>query len=282
MTQSSATIHGASRPDGTPSQPMSPGTAADSARVLVCLLGSFRVLKNGRPIEIPQGGKVEALFTQVALRVTDGVPRDEILDQLWPSSDISLATRSLHTLVYTVHRSLGDALEGAAPIVSVGGRYRLNVARGVAVDTARFDAAVDAGNRFARLGQASAASHEYDRAIRLYAGDLAVATHVSHVLERERLRARYLSLWGRRADQYFISGEYSAALTSALALLGNDPCREDAHRMVMRCYVRLGERAQALRHYGICRSILAAEFDAEPEPATLDLFELIRLDPARV
>lgn len=250
--------------------------------MLVCLLGSFRVLKHGRPVELPQGGKAEGLLTQIALHVDAGVSRDEILDQLWPSSEIHVATRSLHTLVYTVHRSLGDALGGASPIVKSGGRYRLNTADGVAVDTACFDAAVDAGDRHARQGQASAALDEYETAMQLYAGDLAVGTHVSHVLERERLRARYLSLWARRGDQFYAVGDYAGALASALALLANDPCREDAHRMVMRCYVRLGERAQALRHYGVCKAILAAEFDAPPEPETDALFEQIRLDPGAV
>jgi hypothetical protein len=37
-----------------------------------------------------------------------------------------------------------------------------------------------------------------------------------------------------------------------------------------------------LRQYGLCRQILAAEFDAVPEPETVELFELVRLDPTSV
>ena len=65
-------------------------------------------------------------------------------------------------------------------------------------------------------------------------------------------------------------------------LLGVDPCREDAHRMTMRAYVRLGARAQALRQYNICRLVLAEEFDATPEPATEQLFQLVRTDPGLI
>ena len=65
-------------------------------------------------------------------------------------------------------------------------------------------------------------------------------------------------------------------------LLDGDPCREDAHRLVMRCHVRRGERAQALRHYLLCQQILRAEFDAAPEPATDALFEQARLDPSTI
>ena len=43
--------------------------------------------------------------------------------------------------------------------------------------------------------------------------------------------------------------------------------------------MRSGERGQALRQYRLCESILAAEFNAPPEPATTALFERIRLEP---
>ena len=65
-------------------------------------------------------------------------------------------------------------------------------------------------------------------------------------------------------------------------LLAQDPCREDAHRMMMRCYVRQGERAEALRHYHLCENVLRTEFDAAPEPAPMELFELIRLHPGNI
>jgi DNA-binding SARP family transcriptional activator len=62
-------------------------------------------------------------------------------------------------------------------------------------------------------------------------------------------------------------------------MLASDPCREDAHRLVMRCYVRLGERAQALRQYQLCKQILRAEYDVAPEDATTALYDRVRLEP---
>jgi len=96
------------------------------------------------------------------------------------------------------------------------------------------------------------------------------------------LRARFLSLLAYLADAQYRAGEYSACLEHAWCLQGNDPCREDAHRVVMRCYVRCGERAAALRHYQVCVSILRAEFDAAPELATTALFDQIRLRPSGI
>jgi DNA-binding SARP family transcriptional activator len=84
------------------------------------------------------------------------------------------------------------------------------------------------------------------------------------------------------ADYHYGEAAYIACQDYAWRLLGCDPCREDAHRMLMRCYVRQGERAEALRHYRLCVDILRAEFEAAPETVTTTLFEQIRLDPGSI
>jgi DNA-binding SARP family transcriptional activator len=221
-------------------------------------------------------------LSNLALRYPPGIIRDELLNLLWPTTSASLAAQSLNTLVYTIHRELGDALAGSPPILHDDGRYRLNVEQGVVVDVAEFDAAVDNGDRFSRAGQPDEAMASYDGAAALYGGDLISDSDVQHVIERERLRARYLYARARLADHHFAVGSFALALDQALGVLAHDPCREDAHRMAMRSYVRLGERAQALRQYRLCRDMLLREFDAPPERATAELYELIRLDPSGV
>jgi DNA-binding SARP family transcriptional activator len=102
------------------------------------------------------------------------------------------------------------------------------------------------------------------------------------LVERERLRAVYLSLLGQVADHYFREKDYRNALRHSLLLLRHDPCREDAHRLVMRCYVRFGQRAQAFRQYRTCERMLESEFDARPEPLTEALFDQLRTAPGSI
>jgi DNA-binding SARP family transcriptional activator len=116
----------------------------------------------------------------------------------------------------------------------------------------------------------------------MYEGDLVVGSEIRHLLERERLRTRFIAAHTRLAEYHIALAEHDQALASALEILRHDPFREDAHRLAMRCYVRLGQRAQALRQYRICRDVLQTEFEAPPERATDELYETIRLDPARV
>jgi len=257
-----------------------PDRQRHTAPIDVRLLGGFVVRKRGKPVPVRAGSKTQALIGNVALRRGPGVGREELLTLLWPAASIGLAAQALNTLIYSVHRSLGDALDGGQPIFRDQDRYRLDDR--VVVDVAEFDAAVDRAEALVRSAKPLDATESFQRAANLYRGDLVFASDVAHVIERERLRGRYLHVRAVLADRAFASGAYADALTDALRILAYDPCREDAHRMAMRSYVRLGERAQALRQYRLCRDLLAREFEAPPETATEELYDLIRLDPTKV
>jgi DNA-binding SARP family transcriptional activator len=247
--------------------------------VLICLLGSFQVIGGGEPLVLRGGGKAEALLSALALHSRQGLTRERLIETLWPAVDATLAGQSLNTLVYSLHRLLGPELGGAPPIIASGGWYRLNLEAGVAVDLARFEDLASTADRLQRGGDSEAAASANQQAIDMYHGDLCTGMDVHSLVERERVRARYLNMLAQVADFHFAERDYDACLETVLRLLAVDGCREDAHRLAMRCYVRRGQRAQALRQYRLCESILAAEFDAAPEPATHALFERIRLDP---
>jgi two-component SAPR family response regulator len=162
------------------------------------------------------------------------------------------------------------------------GGYALNSAAGVAVDVGRFDALVVEGDRLRRARDVAGAMRSWNEAVGLYQGDICVGGDVHAIIERERLRALQLTLLAHLADHYLQEGEHHEALHHARHLLRHDPCREDAHRIVMRCHVRLVERAQAFRQYAACRQVLQREFGALPEPSTEALIAQIRCDPGIV
>ncbi len=249
--------------------------------VLICLLGPFGLFKNGVHVTTRGGGRTEALISSLALRRGARVPRDVVLAEVWPETDPTLSGQALNTLVHGLHKQLGDALRGAAPVLHVQGSYRLNTEAGVGVDAACFEALADAAYRQAHDNQPSAIQ-AYHQAVSLYNGDLCTADLQQALIERERLRALYLTMLARLASHYNSEGDIDACLGHALKLLEHDPCREDAHRLVMRCHVLRGERAQALRQFRLCEQILRGEFDVAPEPATCALYEKIRLDPAGI
>jgi DNA-binding SARP family transcriptional activator len=247
--------------------------------VLICLLGDFRVLKAGTEMSMRGAGKTAMLLTLLALGEGHRVSRRALLGALWPDSEEPRGSHALSSMLHGLNEQLSDALDGAPPIVHRSGACQLNVKAGVGVDTAHFDALVRTAEAHLRAGNARAAMAASAAAVKLYRGDVYACDDLRAVVERERLRALHLSLLSRLADERFEHRQYVGALDYAGRLLAADPCREDAHRLVMRCHVRLGERAQALRQYRTCARILDVEFGVGPEPLTDALFEQIRSAP---
>ena len=250
--------------------------------VQICLLGSFQLLKAGKLIAVHPGGKSEKLLAYLGLHVDQCIPHDLLLQILWPNGDVVLASRSLRSLLHSLQHLLGDVLGGAPLIVHSDGCYQLNALGGVDTDIGQFDALVQAGDQQRQAGDPAAAD-TYHQATALYRGDLHMGDDDLHVvMMREHLRAHYLALQLRLATFQFDQHDYRACEALLRQLLRIDPCYEPAHRLLMRCYVRLGQRSIALRHYRVCTDVLHSEFDMIPEPDTTALFDQIRLEPGTV
>jgi len=272
----------AAEPAADGEQDRQPDGDGDCWPIEIQLLGGFRLLKAGRPLVGRTGGKIEALLSALALSHRHYVPRETLLFRLWPNSEPALAGQSLNGLLYSVRLLLGDRTGGAWPVLSERGGYRLNSEAGISVDVDRFDALASAADSHLRRADAPSAMALYTSAARLYRGDLGPTGDAGVEIERERLRARFLTILARLADHHFHAADYAGSLAHGLALLRADPCREDAHRLLMRCYVRQGERAQAIRQFRLCELVLRSEFEAAPEPATLALLDQIRCHPETV
>lgn len=268
-------------PDTVGSQlPWRPQSSYTSpAGVFIRLLGPFEILKMGQPVTLRSGGKAERLLSCLAVHPRVGVHRATLVDLIWPNTPIPMATQCLNTLIHSLKAQLADGLSGQPPVIHTQSQYALNLHGGVSVDVLEFESALKAGHRLLSQGSTAEAIDAYDRAVALYGGDLAAGSGIHELLERERFRVACLTTLARLADAHFELANYEQALDNAVRLLSVDPCREDAHRMVMRAHVRMGYRAQALRQYELCRLILRNEFDVVPEPATERLLHLIRSDP---
>jgi DNA-binding SARP family transcriptional activator len=239
------------------------------------------LLVEGRLVAVRTGGKTEALLGHLALAGAGGLPREALLNWIWPAAEPALALQSLKSLLHALRSVVGNALGGPGPVVQGSGYVRLNTEAGVGVDVTRFTDLVVSADEEQQAGDLARAARRYEHALELYQGDLAMfgKDQIRTVIQRERLRATYLSVLVRLADLAYTRGDLSRCLAYTSQLLDHDPGREDAHRYAMRCSVRLGQRAQALRYYETICAVLLAEFNAAPEPATRALFEQIRLDP---
>lgn len=93
------------------------------------------------------------------------------------------------------------------------------------------------------------------------------------MVERERLSNAHMDMLGRLAEHYMGGGRLQESIRACYRVLEKDRCHEDSHRLLMRCYARLGLRARALRQYRLCEKTLVQEYGMFPSPETNALYE---------
>ena len=141
-----------------------------------------------------------------------------------------------------------------------------------------FDSHVQCGRRSDETGDLDHAMRHYEFAASLYRGDFMVDDPYEDwaALTRESLRLTHLDALGRLSKLYFNVGHYTVCASLCLRIIERDPCREDAHRRLMRCYSRQGQAHLALMQYRTCARALAEELGVKTDPSTAELHEHIR------
>src|SRR5262249_15542816 len=145
----------------------------------------------------------------------------------------------LGTALYHLRQALG----GAEWIVFTEDHYAFNRALGAEYDVDEFEAGLA---QAARLR-----THAPEQALALLAADLEryQCEFVEDLLEgewfrlrREALRRKYLDGLLDLGQLHFAQGDYAAAAAAYRRAIEKENVLESAHRELMRCYERLGER----------------------------------------
>jgi DNA-binding SARP family transcriptional activator len=239
------------------------------------LLGAVELVWGERAILIRRRGKAESVLKALALHPSRFLLSDTLAELVWPGTDPDEARHSLHTTVSMLRRTLARAGCDLELVHSDREGYRLDAE--VATDVDAFDVLYRRGLAHERRGETELAVAAFGEALSLYRDDLQVDEFpdLNLMIERERIAGTHLNMLSKVAAHHYRLRRLDESLVYAGRLLARDPSREDAHRLVMGCYFDLGQRAQALHQYNVCREVLRRVFDTEPEPATTELYERI-------
>lgn len=251
-------------------------SAPPAPALLIYVFGTFRVLLNETPLENFSGSKARTLFKYLVTHRDKTITRDVLLELLWPNADPDTARNRLNGVFHGLRQAL-HALP-LSPVLYQDNTYCLNPALTLWVDMHDFEMHARDGQQLETRGEISAAIVEYELAAGLYQGDFMEDDLYEDwtVHARERLRAAYLDILDRLSRIHFAQAQYSVSATMCKLILTRDNCREDAHRRLMRCYVRQGQSYLALRQYQSCVQALEHELDVTPAPATTELYLNIR------
>jgi DNA-binding SARP family transcriptional activator len=224
--------------------------------------------------------KTDMVLLHLILAHRRPVAREMLMETGWPEADPKVSSHNLNTTVSYLRKSLDAALgytSHESAILHENDSYILNPTLRLRVDVEEFDFHQKRGLVFERRGQLNRAMLEYMESIALYKGELAIADidSVTMLIERERLACAYLAVLGKVADHCLAQRYIEEAISFTFRILQTDPYREDAHRLLMRCFTRLGQRTQALRQFDLCSSLLQREYQIAPAPDTVALRQRI-------
>jgi DNA-binding SARP family transcriptional activator len=243
----------------------------------VRLLGRFEVAIDDHPVDAWHGAKGLTLFKYLLTHRGRPCPRDVLMDVFWPDVSPDQARNRFHVALSALRRSLRAAED--IPIVEFrDGAYRLNPELELQVDVDDFRRLVDTGEHAQRDGDTDVAIACFGQAVTLYRGDLLAESPYDDwaLLPRETLRVTYLDVLDRLAALHLAIESLGPCIAVAQLILQQDPCREDAHRLLMRCYVKQGRIHEALRQFEFCARALATTLGSGPSAATVELHRSIR------
>jgi DNA-binding SARP family transcriptional activator len=192
------------------------------------------------------------------------------LEAFWPGVDPRVSRNRLQVAISSVRRSLGE-VSNSALIVYSDGRYLVDQRSAITTDVDRFEAATRDGRNAEREGDVSGARAHYLEAVGLYRGDFAPDLPYDEwtILIRERLRLAYLDVLERCARISMAADEIDDCIDIARRMLDQDACREDAHRVLMRCYSRQGKPHLVDYQYDFCVRVLDGVLRTRPSKETI-------------
>jgi LuxR family maltose regulon positive regulatory protein len=246
-------------------------------------LGSFSLSRGDQEVRDRdwRSSKARQLFQLLITERGRALPRDRVLDALWPEMDQEPAANNLRVTVNRLSKALEpDRPDGAPPsfILQQGDTYSFNIACDHYLDSVDFSTAVAEGQQAERRGQRSAAIAAYRRAISLYGGPYLPDNLYEDwtVVERERLAMLFNDAAIRLGTLLLDEGAAHEVIGLAWRVLETDRAHEDAYRLLMRAHATLGERSSALRIYERCVAVLREELGVEPLPETVALYNSLR------
>jgi DNA-binding SARP family transcriptional activator len=244
--------------------------------VVVRVLGQLDVQVAGAQVASWGGQRTRTLF-QYLLMHRRPVHREVLMELLWPGHTYSSARNNLNVCVYGLRRALGATNPRAKYIVYRDGYYSLNRSLAWEVDRDRFVAAAERGRRGEDPGTSSDAVAVLESAVAAYAGPLFDGDPAADwfLPERTALQELFLQVLERLATLLVERGELDGAQYALDRLLREDGCRESAHRLLMSCFARRGQRDMVARQFQRCTARLDADLGITPSDETVDLFRTL-------
>lgn len=225
------------------------------------------------------GRQGRVAFAMLAAERGRSLSRDELAEELWTGVPPAAWEIALRAILSKIRGSLGIlGLDGHDAVAHAFGCYQLRLPPDAWVD---LEAAADAVHRAEAAFRDDDAENAMGWSLAANAiarrGFLPGEDGPWAARRRAELRSIHVRALECRARVDLDRGEHEAAARDAELVVGLEPFRETAHRLLMRAHAAAGNQAEALRAFERCRRTITEELGAGPSAETEALYlEILR------
>ncbi len=245
-------------------------------------LGPLKLVRQGEPLDLDAFERRTALELLKILALKSGRPMstDQLIEMLWPDSDLGAGKNRLHVALHALRTVLEpEGRRGAWRLVRTGqSQYFLETGDEVWVDFLHFEALW----KRVRVGRGAGHRQEdwaaaVDEMLALYRGDLFDDSCYDSWCEARRtyLRRIFLEATILAADSRIDCGEFEGAIEALRRGLEIDEFDDTLNRRLIEVLLATGARQRAQEHYETYVRRLHRVLDCEPMPETLELGQLL-------
>jgi DNA-binding SARP family transcriptional activator len=235
-------------------------TRARPGALRLTLMRGFELTCDGLRISLPRSAQRLIAFLALNQRP---MLRRYVACMLWLDSSEAQSTASLRTALWRLRRPGHHLIDLDGDCLSIAGD--------LAVDVHRLEIAAR------RVGHSDAILEAAELNELTAGGELLPGWYEDWVLlERERTRQLWLQTLEAACEGLTLAGRHAEAVVTALAAVEAEPLRESAHRALIKAHLGGGNRAEALRQFGLYAEALKRELQLEPSDEMQELTNKLR------
>jgi ATP/maltotriose-dependent transcriptional regulator MalT/DNA-binding SARP family transcriptional activator len=237
-------------------------------------LGTFRLFHGGSLMEEDEWDRSQPkkLLKTIISYGDERVPKEIIIDELWPDESPSVAERNFKTTLQRLRKSLEPFI-----LKDFGSSY-IHLHNNIVfldqelchVDANRFSSLLKMAEEKGKRGDWKGAFSFYAEALEIYKGDFLPEELYAPWPDkkREELRAKYIELLNKMAKFHEKQGAMRKAVDCYKKAIQIDPLIEESYQKLMTFYSSKGAYNEALRMYEECKKALKKGLKSRPDETT--------------
>ncbi|MBB4823284.1 two-component SAPR family response regulator [Sporosarcina luteola] len=246
------------------------GTAksVDQSSLKIICFNEFHVYYHNTPVKW-KTAKVKELFAFFFTHLHDSIQRDFIIETLWPEVEYQRAKIQLHTTMSYLRKML-DSMGFTKSINFSNGNYTLSIDR-FECDAHQFEKLMEDHPVLtdATIGM-------FEEIVQQYSGDYMESNGYEWALPKAHsIRQKLLHLLQLLIDHFSQKGATNKTQQYLQLLVSYNPYSEHAVQQLMRFYIEIGNRGEAVKVYHDMKTLLIEDLGILPDQSTTKLYDSI-------